>query len=300
MKSTGSYEPIPFKDDTVPLIFVPYKRLSDYEYENLGMLRWHEQIEIKYFIRGGAEITYGPDVFTAQTGDLFIVNPFVCHKIILNSTADDPVYHLIMLNINHPIISSLYKDYPDLFSVKQNSIWPQPFPVRFKNHIYGEDLSCIKIIKLLADEYINPGINSGDYTACLLRAFMINLIREAAEPDAEPDFIYFQRQYAKKLHPAFDYINEHYTEEIRLGDLAASCNLSTGRFSHVFCLASGLSPFSYINQYKINKAAILLQNSQLDLIQIAHAAGFYEYAYFSRTFKKFKGISPIKFRQKNV
>jgi transcriptional regulator GlxA family with amidase domain len=153
---------------------------------------------------------------------------------------------------------------------------------------------------LLADEYVNPGVNSYDYTAGLLRALMISLIREAAEPDAELEVIYFQKQYAKQLHPAFDYINEHYTDEIRLDDLAASCNLSTGRFSHVFFLAAGMAPFSYINQFRINKAAVLLQNSQLDLPQVAHTAGFCEYAYFSRTFKKYKGISPIKFRQKNV
>ena len=54
----------------------------------------------------------------------------------------------------------------------------------------------------------------------------------------------------------------------------------------------GLSPNDYLTQYRINRACSLLRNSKLTISNIANSVGYDDPLYFSRVFKKVKGVSP--------
>ncbi len=65
--------------------------------------------------------------------------------------------------------------------------------------------------------------------------------------------------------------------------------------------ATGYSPCEYIRRERINNAYKLLNNSRLDLLDVANAVGFRDVKYFSRCFKDVFGKYPsqvIKERQR--
>ena len=77
---------------------------------------------------------------------------------------------------------------------------------------------------------------------------------------------------------------------------AKICGISESGFYTYFKEWSGVSPKEYKNRFRINVAKSLLENSNLQISEIASRVGFDDPYYFSRLFKKTVGVSPRAFR----
>lgn len=89
-----------------------------------------------------------------------------------------------------------------------------------------------------------------------------------------------------------------YREDWRLEWLADSCNLSVSHFAKLYREVFHISPICELMNQRIEQAQYLLKFSEMDLKVIAEKCGFNSYYYFSRSFKKKTGISPLNFRKK--
>lgn len=93
------------------------------------------------------------------------------------------------------------------------------------------------------------------------------------------------------------YFNEHYNENINIDEYAQSNHVSVSWFIRNFKHCTGSTPMQYILSKRIYNAEILLQNSSYNLTEIADIIGYDNPLYFSRIFKKVKGISPSEYRK---
>lgn len=93
------------------------------------------------------------------------------------------------------------------------------------------------------------------------------------------------------------YLNEHYTESFSNELLASVCNLSLGRFEHLFKAETGISPSAYRQKLRIENARSLLLSTGLSVSEIGGLCGFADGLYFSRVFKKEVGVSPLEYRR---
>ena len=93
------------------------------------------------------------------------------------------------------------------------------------------------------------------------------------------------------------YFNEHYNENINIDEYAQSNHVSVSWFIRNFKQCTGSTPMQYILSKRIYNAEILLQNSSYNLTEIADIIGYDNPLYFSRIFKKVKGISPSEYRK---
>ena len=91
-------------------------------------------------------------------------------------------------------------------------------------------------------------------------------------------------------------IEHRFAEPLKIGDLAASAFLSTGRFTELFRTEVGCSPREYLGQVRIDAAKALLLESDLTIANIAARTGFPDPAYFTRFFRQEVGICPSDFR----
>lgn len=103
----------------------------------------------------------------------------------------------------------------------------------------------------------------------------------------------------ENLQRALNYIHEHLDTELSVQSISKNANVSKSalyrRFQNNFhCTVS-----DYVNEKRIEKATVLLVESNLPIEEIARAVGFSSGSYFSKTFKKKKGLSPIQFRTTN-
>ncbi len=87
-------------------------------------------------------------------------------------------------------------------------------------------------------------------------------------------------------------IEEQTDGALVIENLASAFGLSAGHFRQVFKRHTGLSPYQYHQQLKINRAKSLLRSSELTIKQIAKILGFESVFSFSKLFKKKTNVSP--------
>lgn len=100
---------------------------------------------------------------------------------------------------------------------------------------------------------------------------------------------------AAKLSPAIRYLLEHLTEKVNCAHLASLCFLSTAQFYNLFHEEYHMAPLEYRNTLLSHRAALLLQAGSFSVTEIAEMLGFESVSYFSRFFKKHRGVSPSRF-----
>lgn len=107
-----------------------------------------------------------------------------------------------------------------------------------------------------------------------------------------------QKCLNKALEPALKYIEGNYGEQVLLEDVANVSNLSPYYFSKLFKKEMGINFTTYVTKYKIEKAKLMLRNTDMPIVNIASELGYYECGYFTKVFKKIEGITPTEYRSK--
>jgi AraC-like DNA-binding protein len=95
---------------------------------------------------------------------------------------------------------------------------------------------------------------------------------------------------------AKEYIQEHQTENLRLGHVARAVNTSTFYFCKMFKKVTGINFTDYLSRVRIEKSKNLLLNPNLRVSEIAFEVGFQSLTHFNRVFKKILGQSPTEYR----
>lgn len=93
------------------------------------------------------------------------------------------------------------------------------------------------------------------------------------------------------------YIALHYREEVSLDALAASANVSKSECLRCFRTALHTTPYRYLTEYRLSKAAEQLRCTDAPITLIAAEAGFHHPSHFSQCFREKTGLSPSAYRK---
>lgn len=148
----------------------------------------------------------------------------------------------------------------------------------------------------------------GDLTASgLLYPFLLSLAAKAPGIVLFSDIKSSGKQArscpSSLLLQAIDYISKNYASPLGVADLEqAVMTLNTTRthLSRLFEEAFGLRPIEYLQQYRLHRAALLLERSNISLECIARECGFSGRSYFSAVFTKHRGESPTDYRKRHA
>ncbi len=102
---------------------------------------------------------------------------------------------------------------------------------------------------------------------------------------------------SRRVQKIYEYINNHYKEEIRLVQLADMVGMTPVSFSRFFKLRTGKNLSDYIIDIRLGYASRLLVDSTMSVAEICYESGFNNLSNFNRIFKKKKQISPKEFRE---
>ncbi len=97
----------------------------------------------------------------------------------------------------------------------------------------------------------------------------------------------------------FDYVENHYSEDIYLNLFAEKLKLTGAYISSYFKEKTNINLTDYINNYRIKKAVILSENPQNKNKDIAEMVGLPNINTFIRLFKKYTGYTPGEYRKKH-
>jgi YesN/AraC family two-component response regulator len=95
---------------------------------------------------------------------------------------------------------------------------------------------------------------------------------------------------------AVSYLHENYARPVSRWEIASAVGVSEDYLSRVFSREFGVTPWDYLNRYRILQAKALLLNTTENVGSVARQVGFKDQAYFSRVFHRLTGLSPQAFR----
>ena len=105
------------------------------------------------------------------------------------------------------------------------------------------------------------------------------------------------RDHTNVVEETISYINKHFTENVTIEDLAKQAGFSQYHFIRIFKNETGMTPYEYIINIRLNTAKYLLRNSQLSIKDICFNTGFSSESVFCNAFKKRLGITPTEYRK---
>ena len=97
---------------------------------------------------------------------------------------------------------------------------------------------------------------------------------------------------------AVEYIKDHYADDLSLDDVARQVDISPYYFSKLFKQETGDNFIEFLTGVRIGKAKEYLSGDKYSIKEICSMCGYTDPNYFSRTFKKYEGVTPTEFREK--
>jgi len=267
MKNLSQYEKIPRLENNFTVKF----RL--YENDSALVPHWHEHIEMMYLLDGECDFICNGRTFPAKANDLLIINSTEVHSFEVKR-------HLVFFSIL--LFPSFFAD------------------VSFENILLKNHVVADEVVKTCFDDIYSEYKAAGKMSDMMMKSHTYRLVAYLARNFSEE---YIQKNDGtasdiklERLNTVLKYIADNYTEKITTHKLAGMCFLSEAHFCRFFKSAVGKSCTEYVNQYRIEKATLLLSNTSEPIGVIAYSVGFDDINYFSRVFKKVKGITPGKYR----
>lgn len=152
-------------------------------------------------------------------------------------------------------------------------------------------------LALKAELEVN-GTKDGLYVETMVKALAVHLLKHYSVRDSQI------RQKSgglskSALKQVNDYINTYLEQNLSLSELANMAHLSASHFSVEFKRLTGLSPYQYVLQCRVERAKQLLIQSQNSIAEIANQVGFANQGHLSHHFKRRYGVTPGTMRRKS-
>ncbi|KZN30230.1 hypothetical protein N480_04605 [Pseudoalteromonas luteoviolacea S2607] len=133
----------------------------------------------------------------------------------------------------------------------------------------------------------------------LTEAFVIQVLRWHIN-SSQPNKGYFEALADTRLSCALSLIHKRPAEPWTVQSMAKSVGMSRSAFSNLFHEIIGMTPMSYLSQWRMHLAQDLLKTGKESMVSIAEQVGYRSEASFSKAFKKVVGVSPGHLRRNTL
>lgn len=131
-----------------------------------------------------------------------------------------------------------------------------------------------------------------------LKMILMLLVNQYAAYAGTIDTFRRQERALERLQPLFRYLGENCENTIHVRQAARLCGMSESHFMSFFKQVTGLSFIAYFNHFRIERAQVLLANTDESMVNISQQVGFCDQSYFGTVFRKIVGMPPAVYRRR--
>lgn len=248
-------------------------------------IHWHPEMEFTKITAGKALYTVDFQEYEVNPGDFICVQPNILHSAKIlpkgHMISESFVFHLNLLGNSSadictlryfaPITDGTLK-FPHVIT-KDNVLYPQ------LDQLFHTILGCFH-------EHA-PGYEL-EIKSLLFHFFRLLLPHgQTRAPGSE-------NTHSERMKAVLDFIHTHYAEEITVEDAAKLCCITPSHFMHYFKEKSGLTFNRYLNQYRLEQAALLIKQGEA-ITSAAFSCGFNNLPYFYKRFHEYYHMTPREF-----
>jgi AraC family transcriptional regulator len=144
---------------------------------------------------------------------------------------------------------------------------------------------------LLVDEVQRGDAGAMLAADALVEAMLVAALRSCASPAANDDGATAPDPGVAR---AMRFVEDAYAQPLAIDDLARTARMSRYHFSRRFRAATGRSPYQYVQEVRVARAAELLRRGRAGVTEVAFAVGFSDPSRFARAFRARFGATPAR------
>lgn len=292
---------------------IHYDKISPYiryvnDLKKRGFIEFAERViydnELFFCVDGEAKMYLGDEEYLITRGDVFLLRPGIKNRMVVE---ENGFFHA------HCIHFDWYQmDDSVNFTAERVYIWPtdseedkalrarletrpnaEVAEFSFPYLIRGTDYN--KLLPLFRGIY--NAYRDGSMPANLrMRGMFMEAIAELMFT-RDLNFSSTEKSHRFMVEHAIDYINEHYNEDITVPALADMVGMSGKYFGVIFKRTTGRTVSEYTMQVRMQKTEELLLKTTMSLDEIADEVGVGDEYYIVKLFKRYKGITPGRYRR---
>ena len=253
----------------------------------LILRHWHEHMQFFVFISGQAVVTIGSERLLARGGDIIIINPRELHSA---DCVEGPL-RCEIIRVDFSFLSCRTSD-----GCQTRFIEPLENGGIVFRHLVQNDLAVSSCVDSIVGEFDRrePGFElsvKGSLYSLMAMLFRSYCVRQLGSYERN-----LQERRMKRFSDILDYVDQNLFSSMRIADLASRSGVTQAHFCRIFADATGMTPVEYINRQRVARAERMLRDTGRTVTEIAYACGFGDANYFSRIFRRYRGVSPKRVR----
>ncbi len=247
---------------------------------------WHPLYEIVHVVSGHFHLQLEEHELTLSPGDSAFISASVTHG---GAPLEEKscCYECLLMDLD----TIFQTDYPTkIYEHQISDLLNQKIFVRdyFPESCTSINSSICSMLELLRHRPEGYTLLLQGYTFLLFGQIIQKRIYTSASDS----------KHVKKpvqLKKVLSYIDEHYSEDIKLSDLAQCANMNENYFCRYFRELTHRTPMDYLNYYRIEVACEQLSYTQKTVTEIAYDCGFHDASYFVKVFKRYRRRTPSQY-----
>lgn len=249
---------------------------------------WHGYVQFFYVLEGYITYQLPSGSYTFAKGDGGFINANALHMLTSKCSRDACFIEVLF--------------YPEFIgSISRNNImtrYVQPITENTSLDIFkfdGKKPEYQNILTLLKDAY-EIYIKKEECFELFIRSTLSLLWADFYQITKENRHELIGTPSSDRLKVMLLYMNEHYTEKITLDDIAEAGTCSKRECNRVFQTQLHVTPFQYLMQLRLNKAVVMLNDSNASISHISESCGFTDSSHFTKAFKAQFMMTPSQYR----
>ncbi|MDO4521798.1 MAG: AraC family transcriptional regulator [Eubacteriales bacterium] len=277
---TGSHETVNYTDTSGDLKL--YRNVETESYPP----HWHTPFELIMPISGTYHVLCADQEFHLKEQDILLICPNVLHELIAPPEGERLIFQLAFGHFD-------LREIDTITAMLSPAVLVTP-----EDDAKTHAMLC-RLIQEICDEYesISPYRTTFIYGKFLELLGSIARIRSTVFQENQNWSTSRKKEYNEKFLNVCNYINEHFSEDLTLEQIASLSGFSKYHFSRLFSQYMNISFYKYLNQKRIDYAKTLLISQDYPILDVALASGFSCHTAFLRMFKLQTGYTPTEFRK---
>ena len=283
MRSLSQHETIPHGTLEFP---AEYHYVDKKHPRYVMTCHWHKEWELVYVLEGGLDVTAEDQVLHASAGDVVLFRGGLLH----GAEPTECIYQCFLFDLRELFRSceGIKKHIRPIYRSEQ-----LPF-VHYPAQSYPEICSAASRLMgcCAAASSHGAGYDELSVLGCLCEIFGQILRRGLCYREPMPN----TSHQIDSIKSALEYVEHHYADEISLETLAACAGMTPNYFCRVFKAVTHQTPMTYVLNYRLEQAELLLAGTDLPVTAVSLKCGFLDHSYFIRVFRRTKGITPKQYQ----
>lgn len=264
-------------------------------YDNLELFdfhciewHWHTEFEFVYVETGTVYFGISDKQFVLSEGQGVFINSKILHRYFSQGKAIVPNFVLMPYFIAAQD-SLIYQKYvlPIMASPMDYQIFSSDIPWQ------AQALSLMR--EMMAAQEKASDVE-------LVSSYLIQKIWHILYQNTDVEHMGKKENYSAssqaRLQLMMQYIHQKFAYNISLSDIADQAKVSKSTALNLFQRYLGISPVTYLINYRLQEAAKLLASTEKKVTVISKDTGFDNVDYFCKAFKKYYKLTPTKYRKK--